>query len=90
MKRCAGALDCAGRGIRSCSTGPPPAERLLDLLHSAYRHERLWGIRLSAEMGKNDGVVLERLRDLAHIDQVKEVRQAAAERLAEIEGGSEE
>jgi hypothetical protein len=65
-------------------------ERLLDLLHSAYRHERLWGIRLSAELGKNDGVVVERIRDLAYIDQVKEVRQAAAERLAQIDGGTEE
>ena len=60
-------------------------EKLITLLHSSYRNERLWGIKLSAELGVTDGIVVERIRDLAYMDAVKEVRQAAADRLAQIE-----
>ena len=60
-------------------------ERLLDLLHSSYRNERIWGIKLSAEFDITEGIVVERIRDIAAVDPVKAVRKAAADRLGAIE-----
>ena len=63
-------------------------ETIIRLLHSAYRNERLWGIELSEELDIVDGVIAARIRDMAEMDKVKAVRNAALDRLAVIDGQS--
>ena len=62
-------------------------EQLINLLHSTYRNERLWGIQLAAELDVIDGPVVDQLRILAASDPIKKVRLAATDRLNEIEHG---
>ena len=68
------ALEAEAQSIQELNLGK---ERLMDLLSSNFRNERMWGIKLSAEMGVTDGAVFERLQEIAESDPVKAIREAA-------------
>ena len=61
-------------------------ERLLHSLHSTFRYERIKAIELTLELGIQEGVVIERIRDMAHVDPVKDVRLKAAACIVRVEG----